>query len=237
MCFDYGFGPFRWVCTSGKKQDLATTDEIAQDVLEDLASRCPEEIRTQYLDNIKWISEAEKHDLVVGSMARILYADEEGRRQIALRFNEAISEGLITAPIVLGRDHHDVAGTDSPYRETANIYDGSMFTADMAVHNFVGDSFRGATWVSLHNGGGVGWGEVVNGGFGMVIDGSLASERNIDSMISWDVNNGIARRSWARNAGATFAITKAMDKDPKLDVTLPTLVDSIILDDLFEKTR
>lgn len=237
MCFDYGFGPFRWVCTSGNKQDLATTDKIAQEVLEDLASRCPEEIRTQYLDNIKWISEAEKHDLVVGSMARILYADEEGRRQIALRFNEAISEGLITAPIVLGRDHHDVAGTDSPYRETANIYDGSMFTADMAVHNFVGDSFRGATWVSLHNGGGVGWGEVVNGGFGMVIDGSVVSERNIDSMISWDVNNGIARRSWARNAGATFAITKAMEKDSKLDVTLPKLVDSIILDDLFEKTR
>ena len=226
MCFDYGFGPFRWVCTSGNKQDLATTDKIAQEVLEDLASRCPEEIRTQYLDNIKWISEAEKHDLVVGSMARILYADEEGRRQIALRFNEAISEGLITAPIVLGRDHHDVAGTDSPYRETANIYDGSMFTADMAVHNFVGDSFRGATWVSLHNGGGVGWGEVVNGGFGMVIDGSVISERNIDSMISWDVNNGIARRSWARNAGATFAITKAMEKDSKLDVTLPKLVDS-----------
>ena len=237
MCFDYGFGPFRWVCTSGNKQDLATTDKIAQEVLEDLASRCPEEIRTQYLDNIKWISEAEKHDLVVGSMARILYADEEGRRQIALRFNEAISEGLITAPIVLGRDHHDVAGTDSPYRETANIYDGSMFTADMAVHNFVGDSFRGATWVSLHNGGGVGWGEVVNGGFGMVIDGSVVSERNIDSMISWDVNNGIARRSWARNTGATFAITKAMEKDPKLDVTLPQLVDSTILDDLFEKTR
>ena len=189
------------------------------------------------MDNIKWISEAEKHDLVVGSMARILYADEEGRRQIALRFNEAISEGLITAPIVLGRDHHDVAGTDSPFRETANIYDGSMFTADMAVHNFVGDSFRGATWVSLHNGGGVGWGEVVNGGFGMVIDGSVISERNIDSMISWDVNNGIARRSWARNDGATFAITKAMEKDPKLDVTLPKLVDSTILDDLFEKTR
>ena len=237
MCFDYGFGPFRWVCTSGNKQDLATTDEIAQEVLEDLASKCPEEIRTQYLDNIKWISEAERHDLVVGSMARILYADEEGRRQIALRFNEAISEGLITAPIVLGRDHHDVAGTDSPFRETANIYDGSMFTADMAVHNFVGDSFRGATWVSLHNGGGVGWGEVVNGGFGMVIDGSLESEKNIDSMISWDVNNGIARRSWARNAGATFTITKAMEKDPKLDVTLPKLVDSLLLDDLFEKTR
>ena len=237
MCFDYGFGPFRWVCTSGKRQDLATTDEIAREVLEDLASRCPEEIRTQYLDNIKWISEAEKHDLVVGSMARILYADEEGRKQIALRFNEAISEGLITAPIVLGRDHHDVAGTDSPFRETANIYDGSMFTADMAVHNFVGDSFRGATWVSLHNGGGVGWGEVVNGGFGMVIDGSVISERNIDSMISWDVNNGIARRSWARNDGATFAITKAMEKDPKLDVTLPKLVDYTILDDLFEKTR
>ncbi len=237
MCFDYGFGPFRWVCTSGNKQDLATTDQIAQEVLEDLASRCPEEIRTQYLDNIKWISEAEKHDLVVGSMARILYADEEGRRQIALRFNEAISEGLITAPIVLGRDHHDVAGTDSPFRETANIYDGSMFTADMAVHNFVGDSFRGATWVSLHNGGGVGWGEVVNGGFGMVIDGSVVSERNIDSMISWDVNNGIARRSWARNTGATFTITKAMEKNPKLDVTLPKLVDSNILDDLFEKTR
>ena len=237
MCFDYGFGPFRWVCTSGKRQDLATTDEIAREVLEDLASRCPEEIRTQYLDNIKWISEAEKHDLVVGSMARILYADEEGRKQIALRFNEAISEGLITAPIVLGRDHHDVAGTDSPFRETANIYDGSMFTADMAVHNFVGDSFRGATWVSLHNGGGVGWGEVVNGGFGMVIDGSVISEKNIDSMISWDVNNGIARRSWARNDGATFAITKAMEKDPKLDVTLPKLVDYTILDDLFEKTR
>ena len=237
MCFDYGFGPFRWVCTSGNKQDLATTDKIAQEVLEDLASRCSEEIRTQYLDNIKWISEAEKHDLVVGSMARILYADEEGRRLIALRFNEAISEGLITAPIVLGRDHHDVAGTDSPYRETANIYDGSMFTADMAVHNFVGDSFRGATWVSLHNGGGVGWGEVVNGGFGMVIDGSVISERNIDSMISWDVNNGIARRSWARNAGATFAITKAMEKDSRLDVTLPKLVDSVVLDDLFENTR
>ena len=237
MCFDYGFGPFRWVCTSGNKQDLATTDKIAQEVLEDLASRCSEEIRTQYLDNIKWISEAEKHDLVVGSMARILYADEEGRRLIALRFNEAISEGLITAPIVLGRDHHDVAGTDSPYRETANIYDGSMFTADMAVHNFVGDSFRGATWVSLHNGGGVGWGEVVNGGFGMVIDGSVISERNIDSMISWDVNNGIARRSWARNAGATFAITKAMEKDSRLDVTLPKLVDSVVLDHLFENTR
>ena len=237
MCFDYGFGPFRWVCTSGNKQDLITTDRIAKEVLEDLASRCPEEIRTQYLDNIKWISEAENHDLVVGSMARILYADEEGRRKIALRFNEAISEGLITAPIVLGRDHHDVAGTDSPFRETANIYDGSMFTADMAVHNFVGDSFRGATWVSLHNGGGVGWGEVVNGGFGMVIDGSVLSERNIASMISWDVNNGIARRSWARNTGATFAITKAMEKDPKLDVTLPKLVDPNILDDLFENTR
>ena len=234
MCFDYGFGPFRWVCTSGNLEDLATTDKIAQAVLEDLASSCPEEIRTQYLDNIKWISEAENHSLVVGSKSRILYADEQGRRQIALHFNKAISEGLVSAPIVLGRDHHDVGGTDSPFRETANIYDGSMHTADMSVQNFVGDSFRGATWVSLHNGGGVGWGEVTNGGFGMVIDGSEKSERNIESMISWDVNNGIARRSWARNSGAISAINRAMDKDQRLDVTLPNMVDYNILDNLFE---
>jgi len=237
MCFDYGFGPFRWVCTSGNSADLSITDKIAKGVLEDLASECPEEIRTQYLDNIKWISEAERHDLVVGSKARILYADGQGRRQIALQFNEAISEGAISAPIVLGRDHHDVGGTDSPFRETANIYDGSMHTADMAVHNFVGDSFRGATWVSLHNGGGVGWGEVINGGFGMVIDGSEMAARNIESMISWDVNNGIARRSWARNSGAISATIRAMEDDNRLDVTLPNLVDRIILDSLFEDTR
>jgi urocanate hydratase len=230
MCFDYGFGPFRWVCLSGKKSDLEITDKIALEVLEKLSENSPEEIKLQYMDNIKWISEAEKHNLVVGSKARILYADEIGRLKIALEFNNAIREGKISGPIVLGRDHHDVSGTDSPYRETANIKDGSMFTADMAVHNFVGDSFRGATWVSLHNGGGVGWGEVINGGFGMIIDGSENSNDNIESMISWDVNNGIARRSWARNKGAKFAIKRAMERDKKLEITISNLVDENILD-------
>ena len=234
MCFDYGFGPFRWVCTSGSDADLQTTDKIAMQVLQRLSSECSEDIRTQYLDNIKWIKEAENHELVVGSKARILYADEVGRRTIASEFNNAISNGLVSAPIVLGRDHHDVGGTDSPFRETANIYDGSMFTADMAVHNFVGDSFRGATWISIHNGGGVGWGEVVNGGFGMVIDGSETAQLNIDSMISWDVNNGIARRSWARNAGAISAINRAMDSDSRLEVTIPEIVDENILDNMFD---
>ncbi len=234
MCFDYGFGPFRWVCTSGSDADLQTTDKIAMQALQRLSSECSEDIRTQYLDNIKWIKEAENHELVVGSKARILYADEVGRRTIASEFNNAISNGLVSAPIVLGRDHHDVGGTDSPFRETANIYDGSMFTADMAVHNFVGDSFRGATWISLHNGGGVGWGEVVNGGFGMVIDGSETAQINIDSMISWDVNNGIARRSWARNAGAISAINRAMDSDSRLEVTIPEIVDENILENMFD---
>jgi len=237
MCFDYGFGPFRWVCTSGDAEDLRTTDRIAQRVLEELASVCPEETKTQYLDNIKWISEAENHNLVVGSKARILYADEVGRKRIAQEFNRSISRGEVSAPIVLGRDHHDVSGTDSPFRETANIYDGSMFTADMAVHNFVGDSFRGATWVSMHNGGGVGWGEAINGGFGLFIDGSEESERNIDSMISWDVNNGLARRSWARNEAAIFAISRAMDSDDSLKVTIPNMVDNNLLDYLFEDSR
>jgi urocanate hydratase len=237
MCFDYGFGPFRWVCTSGNDKDLQTTDMIAKQVLEMLSTDCSDDIRTQYMDNIKWISEAENHDLIVGSKARILYADEVGRRTIASEFNKAISRGLVSAPIVLGRDHHDVGGTDSPFRETANIYDGSMFTADMAVHNFVGDSFRGATWISLHNGGGVGWGEVINGGFGLVIDGSEKAQKNIDSMISWDVNNGIARRSWARNSGAISAINRAMDSDRRLVVTVPEIVDENVLNDIFENTR
>ena len=230
MCFDYGFGPFRWVCLSGKKSDLEITDKIALNVLEELAKKSPEDIKLQYMDNIKWISEADSHNLVVGSKARILYADEIGRTKIAVEFNNAIREGKISGPIVLGRDHHDVSGTDSPYRETANIRDGSMFTADMAVHNFVGDGFRGATWISLHNGGGVGWGEVINGGFGMLIDGSEQSKENIESMISWDVNNGIARRSWARNEGAKFAIKRAMERNSKLEITVSNLVDENILD-------
>ena len=237
MCFDYGFGPFRWVCTSGTNEDLKTTDKIARQALEKLSAQCSDDIKTQYLDNIKWISEAENHELIVGSKARILYADEVGRRTIASEFNKAISSGLVSAPIVLGRDHHDVGGTDSPFRETANIYDGSMFTADMAVHNFVGDSFRGATWISLHNGGGVGWGEVVNGGFGLVIDGSDKAQENIDSMISWDVNNGIARRSWARNSGAISAINRAMDSDSRLVVTVPEIVDENLLENIFDDTR
>ena len=235
MCFDYGFGPFRWVCTSGSNEDLRISDKIASEVLSLLAEGCKPEISTQYQDNIRWIDEAENHDLVVGSKARILYADEQGRLQIALAFNRAIKEGKISAPIVLGRDHHDVGGTDSPYRETANIRDGSMFTADMAIHNFVGDSFRGATWTSIHNGGGVGWGEVINGGFGMYIDGSLESENSIHSMISWDVMNGLARRSWARNIGAIDTVEEAGKLDPKLEVTIPNLVDEEILNNLSER--
>ena len=235
MCFDYGFGPFRWVCTSGTDEDLRISDKIATEILSHLAEGCKPEIYTQYQDNIRWIEEAENHDLVVGSKARILYADEQGRLQIALAFNRAIKEGKISAPIVLGRDHHDVGGTDSPYRETANIRDGSMFTADMAIHNFVGDSFRGATWTSIHNGGGVGWGEVINGGFGMYIDGSGESENSIHSMISWDVMNGLARRSWARNIGAIDTVEEAGKLDPKLVVTIPNLVDQEILSYLSER--
>ena len=234
MCFDYGFGPFRWVCTSGNIEDLRVTDQIAIDVLRELAEDCPDEIKTQYEDNIRWIVEADNHGLVVGSKARILYADETGRTRIAQEFNRAISEGRVSSPIVLGRDHHDVGGTDSPYRETANIRDGSMFTADMALHNFVGDSFRGATWTSLHNGGGVGWGEVINGGFGLVIDGSEDSENRILSMISWDVMNGLARRSWARNDAAMSSVSKASESDERLDVTMPNIVDSNVLDAVFE---
>lgn len=225
MFFDYGFGPFRWVCTSGDPADLAKTDEIAARVLEEIMKNSPDEIKGQMADNIHWIAEAGRNQLVVGSQARILYADAEGRAKIALAFNEAIRKGEITRPIVLGRDHHDVSGTDSPFRETSNIYDGSQFCADMAVQNVIGDSFRGATWVSLHNGGGVGWGEVINGGFGMVIDGSADSDRHITEMLFWDVNNGIARRSWARNEGAMFAIKREMERTPGLKVTLPNLAD------------
>jgi urocanate hydratase len=222
MCFDYGFGPFRWVCTSGDPADLRCTDSIAAEVMETMAAEAPERIRGQILDNLRWIREAEAHAMVVGSQARILYSDEEGRKRIALAFNAAIREGRLAGPVVLGRDHHDVSGTDSPYRETANIRDGSSFCADMAVHNVIGDAFRGATWVSLHNGGGVGWGEVINGGFGMLIDGTVESDRRIREMIAWDVNNGIARRAWARNEEAIFAIRRAMDAEPMLQVTLPT---------------
>lgn len=232
MCFDYGFGPFRWVCTSGKAHDLATTDAIAADVLEQIYTTAPEEIKQQLNDNIIWIKAANDNKMVVGSQARILYADAEGRIKIASAFNKAIADGKISAPVVLGRDHHDVSGTDSPYRETSNVYDGSSFTADMAVQNFVGDSFRGATWVSLHNGGGVGWGEVINGGFGMVLDGSQACDEKLNSMLFWDVNNGIARRSWARNKEALFAIKREMERTPQLKVTLPHIVDDNILDQL-----
>ena len=233
MYFDYGFGPFRWVCTSGKPEDLDASDHIAMEVLAEIASRSPKEIQQQMHDNIQWIKGAKANHLVVGSQARILYADAEGRILIAAAFNKAIKEGRITAPIVLGRDHHDVSGTDSPFRETSNIYDGSSFTADMAVQNVIGDSFRGATWVSIHNGGGVGWGEVINGGFGMVIDGSDDSDRRLRSMLFWDVNNGISRRSWARNEGAMFAIRRAMENEPNLKVTIPNLVDDDLLNRLF----
>ena len=233
LFFDYGFGPFRWVCTSGKVEDLETTDRIAAEILEQLAQHSPEEITQQMEDNIHWIREAGKNKLVVGSQARILYADCKGRTAIAKAFNDAIRDGRISAPIVLGRDHHDVSGTDSPYRETSNIYDGSSFTADMAVQNFVGDAFRGATWVSLHNGGGVGWGEVINGGFGMTIDGTPDAEERLKMMLYWDVNNGISRRSWARNKPARFAIEQAMKENPKLKVTLPEEADDALLASLF----
>ena len=231
MCFDYGFGPFRWVCSSGKQEDLDITDSIACEVLEKLAIKAHDDTRQQMKDNIQWIKAAKENDLVVGSKARILYADSNGRIEIAKAFNKAIKEEKI-GPVILGRDHHDVSGTDSPYRETSNIYDGSQFTADMAIQNVIGDSFRGATWVSIHNGGGVGWGEVINGGFGMLIDGSEKSENNIKSMLFWDVNNGIARRNWARNTGAIDQISRAMKKNPKLQVTLPNLVDDNLLKNL-----
>lgn len=233
MCFDYGFGPFRWVCASGDPADLDTTDHLAIDVLEKLASESPAEIMQQMHDNIQWIKEAKQNKLVVGSQARILYADARGRISIASAFNDAIKNGLLKGPVVLGRDHHDVSGTDSPYRETSNIYDGSSFTADMAIQNVIGDSFRGATWVSIHNGGGVGWGEVINGGFGMLLDGSEDAGRRLRNMLFWDVNNGIARRSWARNDGAMFAIQRAMKDEPRMKVTFPNLVDDSILEGLF----
>ncbi len=230
MCFDYGFGPFRWVCTSSDPKDLEATDKIAIRVLENIAKDCPDEIRQQMQDNIKWIKEAKENKLVVGSQARILYADCEGRTKIATAFNKAIKEGKISAPIVLGRDHHDVSGTDSPYRETSNIYDGSSFTADMAIQNVIGDSFRGATWVSIHNGGGVGWGEVINGGFGMLLDGTKEAECRLKMMLHWDVNNGIARRSWARNEGAMFAIKREMERTPLLKITIPNIADEKMVD-------
>ena len=234
MCFDYGFGPFRWVCSSGKPEDLQKTDAIALQVMEEIKTTAPKEIQQQMQDNITWIREAEQNKLVVGSQARILYADAEGRAKIAEAFNQAIKTGELSAPIVLGRDHHDVSGTDSPFRETSNIYDGSKFTADMAIHNVIGDSFRGATWVSIHNGGGVGWGEVINGGFGMVLDGSTEASRKLKNMLFYDVNNGISRRSWARNKEALFAIKREMKRTPELRVTLPNLVDDSLLENLFD---
>jgi urocanate hydratase len=233
MCFDFGFGPFRWVCTSSKPDDLEMTDNIAINVLEEIAKNSPSEISQQMHDNIKWIKEAKANNLVVGSQARILYADAEGRIKIAEAFNNAIKEGKISQPIVLGRDHHDVSGTDSPFRETSNIYDGSKFTADMAIHNVIGDSFRGATWVSIHNGGGVGWGEVINGGFGLVLDGSEDAERRLKMMLFWDVNNGISRRSWARNEAAIFSIKRAMEQNPEMKITVPELADDKLIDSLF----
>ncbi len=229
-CFDYGFGPFRWVCTSGDPADLAMSDRIAEEVIEIMTAKAPPQTSQQYLDNLRWIRQAGINNLVVGSQARILYSDAEGRRAIAAAFNRAIMRGQISAPIVIGRDHHDVSGTDSPYRETANIRDGSMFCADMAVHNFLGDGCRGATWVSLHNGGGVGWGEVINGGFGMMLDGSADADRRLHQMLHWDVNNGVARRAWARNEGAEFAIRRAMDQEPGLTVTMPVHADDDLVD-------
>lgn len=232
MCFDYGFGPFRWVCTSSKPEDLDATDDIAAEVLQEIMENSPEEIQLQMQDNITWIKDAKQNKMVVGSQARILYADAEGRSKIAQAFNNAIAAGKI-GPVVLGRDHHDVSGTDSPYRETSNIYDGSKFTADMAIHNVIGDSFRGATWVSIHNGGGVGWGEVMNGGFGMLLDGTREAEERLKSMLFYDVNNGIARRSWARNKEALFAIKREMERTPNLKVTIPYLVEDTLLNNLF----
>ena len=234
MCFDYGFGPFRWVCTSGKPEDLRLTDQLALEVMKVLQKEASSEIYQQMEDNIKWISEAENNKLVVGSQARILYADALGRMKIAKAFNQAVADGRLSAPVVLGRDHHDVSGTDSPYRETSNIYDGSKFTADMAIHNVIGDSFRGATWVSIHNGGGVGWGEVINGGFGMVLDGSEASDRKLKQMLFFDVNNGIARRAWARNKEAISAIETELERTSTLKVTKAELVDDQLIDNLFE---
>jgi len=230
LCFDYGFGPFRWVCCSNDPADLVVTDRIAAEILTGLLQRSPDQIKQQLSDNIHWIKEAEKNRLVVGSQARILYADAEGRSAIAGAFNKAVESGEISAPVVIGRDHHDVSGTDSPYRETSNIYDGSKFTADMAVQNVIGDSFRGATWVSLHNGGGVGWGEVINGGFGMLLDGSPEATEKLQMMLHWDVNNGIARRSWARNRDAVFAINREMERSPGLKVTIPFIADDNLIE-------
>ena len=237
MFFDYGFGPFRWVCTSGRPEDLEVTDRLAAEILEDMCRTAPGSIRGQLEDNLHWIREAARNRLVVGSQARILYADCEGRTRIALAFNDAIADGRISAPVVLGRDHHDVSGTDSPYRETSNIYDGSNHTADMAIQNVIGDSFRGATWVSIHNGGGVGWGEVINGGFGMVLDGSGDSARHIREMLFWDVNNGIARRSWARNDGAVEAIRREMERTPGLRMTLPNYADAVLVRKALEENE
>jgi len=233
MCFDYGFGPFRWVCASADAADLLKTDQIAIEVLEEMVKMSPDDIKQQMLDNIQWIKGAQENKLVVGSQARILYADAEGRSKIAEAFNKAVASGHLSAPVILGRDHHDVSGTDSPYRETSNIYDGSSFTADMAIQNVIGDSFRGATWVSIHNGGGVGWGEVINGGFGMTLDGSQDADRRLKNMLFWDVNNGISRRSWARNGGAIDAIKREMDRTPNFKVTIPNLVDDSELENLF----
>jgi len=232
ICFDYGFGPFRWVCTSCKPKDLKKTDEIAAKVIRQMMKTAPKDIQQQLGDNLLWIEQAWDNKLVAGSQARILYADADGRIAIAKAFNDAIKSGEISAPVVLGRDHHDVSGTDSPYRETANIYDGSNITADMAVHNVIGDSFRGATWVSLHNGGGVGWGSVINGGFGLTLDGSEQAAKNLASMLHWDVNNGIARRSWARNEHAIFTAKRAMQQNPNLKITLPNLVDERVIKNL-----
>jgi urocanate hydratase len=232
LCFDYGFGPFRWVCCSNDPADLAVTDKIAASTLEKIMKGAPAEIKQQLEDNIHWIREAGKNNLVVGSQARILYADAEGRIAIADAFNKAVAKGKLSAPVVIGRDHHDVSGTDSPYRETSNIYDGSKFTADMAVQNVIGDSFRGATWVSIHNGGGVGWGEVINGGFGMVLDGLKSTGDKLKMMLKWDVNNGIARRSWARNDGAMFAIEREMNRTPRLVVTMPSIADDKLIDEV-----
>jgi len=233
VCFDYGFGPFRWVCTSGDPEDLRRTDAIAAYVLEGEAAEADPETRRQMLDNVRWIRQAEDHRMVVGSQARILYADRKGRMDIARAFNAAIANGTVSAPVVLGRDHHDVSGTDSPYRETADIRDGSMFTADMAVQNAIGDSFRGATWVSLHNGGGVGWGEVINGGFGLLLDGSRDAARRAESMLGWDVANGLARRAWARNPGAVHAVRKAMETQKDMLVTLPETADDGLIESCF----
>ncbi len=235
MCFDYGFGPFRWVCASSDPADLRVTDELAAEVISEMIKEAPPEIKQQLEDNLLWIQQAEQNKLVVGSQARILYADSEGRIRIARAFNKAIRDKRISGPVILGRDHHDVSGTDSPYRETSNIYDGSQFTADMAIHNVIGDSFRGATWVSVHNGGGVGWGEVINGGFGMLLDGSDEADRRLESMLFWDVNNGIARRSWARNKEAIFAIKRAMQANPRLKVTLPNLAGDEVVNNLFSE--